>query len=157
MKKLLSLFLLITTILTLSSCSNQGLKYSLKDKKPSTYYYTDVLVKEAKAHGISNVLVLETNLNKERNLKDEDVETLMSFFKSIKTKNFLASAPELTKNPEFRFYITTNGDKYVINVYNEKYIAIFPWDGAYSMDYIDMSSVKPLYNLYSLCKYLYKN
>jgi hypothetical protein len=157
MKRVLSLILLFSILLTFSSCSNGALKYSLKEKKPNTYYYSDLLIKEIKAHGISNVLVLETNLNKEKNLKDEDIKILISFFNSIKTKNFLTSAPELPKKPEYKFYLTIDGDKFVINVYNEKYIGIFPWDGAYSMDYIDMSDVKPLYNLYNQCKYLYKD
>ena len=157
MKKFISLLLLMSILFSFSSCSNQGLKYTLKDKKPNAYYYTNVLIEEIKEHGISNVLVLETNLSKEKNLKSEDVETLYNFFNSIKKTSFLTSTPELPKKPEFRFYITIDSDKYVINVYNEKYISIFPWDGAYSMDYIDMSEVKTLYNLYKLCKYLYKD
>lgn len=157
MKKFLSLLLSMIILLTLASCSNGGLKYSLKEKKPNIYYYTDVLVTDIKTHGISNVLVLETNLNKERNLKDDDFSTMISFFNSIKTKNFLKITPDLPKKPEFRFYVTSNGEKYVINVYNERYIGVFPWDGAYQMDYIDMNDVKTLYNLYNLCKYLYKD
>ncbi|HCW03981.1 MAG TPA: hypothetical protein DGK91_05240 [Clostridium sp.] len=156
MKKLVT-FLLLSSILIISiGCSSDRLKYTLNRQKPNTYYYTAMLAKDIKANGISNVLALETNLNKERNLKDEDVKTLISFFNLIKTKNFLQAAPDLPKKPEFKFYISSGNDKYVVNVYNEKYIGIFPWDGNYSMDYIDMTEVKPLYNLYNLCKYMYQ-
>lgn len=155
MKKLATILLLVSIFVISIGCSNDRLKYTLNRQKPNTYYYTDILVKEIKANGISNVLALETNLNMERNLKDEDIKTLISFFNLIKTKNFMASPPELPKNPEFKFYISSGNDKYIINVYNEKYISIFPWDGNYSMDYIDMTEVKPLYNLYNLCKYMY--
>ncbi|WP_139905199.1 DUF4883 family protein [Clostridium thermarum] len=157
MKKVLSLILLLSALLNLSACSSGALKYSFKGNKPNAFYYTDQLIKEIKAHGITNVLVLETNLNKELNLKDDDKKILISFLNSIKTSNFLTKAPDLPKKPEFKFYITIDDEKFVMNVYNEKYIGIHPWDGAYSMDYIDMSDVKRLYNLHVLCKYLYKN
>lgn len=156
MKKAATILLLISILVISIGCSNDRLRYTLTTQKPSTYYYTENLIKDIKADGISNVLALETNLNKERNLNDEDVKTLVSFFNLIKTQNFLASAPELPKKPEYKFYISSGNDKYVINVYNEKYISIFPWDGNYSMDYIDMTEVKPLYNLYNLCKYMYQ-
>lgn len=156
MKKLATILLIISIFAIAIGCSNDRLKYTLDRQKPNTYFYTDKLVKSINANGISNVLALETNLNKERNLKDEDIKTLISFFNLIKTKNFLESQPQLPKKPAFKFYISSGNDKYVINIYNEKYISIFPWDGNYSMDYIDMSEVKPLYNLYNLCKYMYQ-
>ncbi|SCN21685.1 hypothetical protein N3C_0364 [Clostridium sp. N3C] len=156
MKKLATILLLISIFAISIGCSKDRLKYTLNRQKPNTYYYTDMLVKEIKINGISNVLTLETNLNKERNLKDEDIKSLINFFNLIKTKNFLASSPKLPKKPEFKFYISSGNEKYVINVYNEKYISVHPWDGNYPMDYIDMTDMKPLYNLYYFCKYIFE-
>ena len=158
MKKKRWWFILIITFLFLTGCSSgAALKYSLSGTKPNNFYYTDTMIKDMKSNGISSILVLETNLQKENNLKDDDIQILKNFFNSIKTKNFLSSRPDIPEKPQFRFYIVSGADKYVINVYNEKYIGIFPWDGAYSMDYIDMTDVKTLYNLYNLCKYLYRD
>ncbi|MDP4088415.1 MAG: DUF4883 family protein [Bacillota bacterium] len=156
MKKLVSSFLMLVFLFSFSGCSNSALKYSFQRKKPNNFYYTNALLSQLKDKGFSNVLALEMNLQKEKNLGDADIETVKSFLGSIQAKNFLASCPDLSVQPQFRIYITSGSEKYVINVYNEKYIGIFPWDGSYNMDYLDMSEIKPLYNLYNLCKYLYR-
>ena len=46
-------------------------------------------------------------------------------------------------------------DKYIINVYNKQYISVYPFDGNFSMDYIDMSNIPEAYNLYNLCNFLF--
>lgn len=157
MKRILWSLLLILILCSFTACSGSVLKYSITGKKVSSFFYTDTMAKQIKSEGISSIVALQTNLQKEIILKDEDIDTFNSFFSGLKTKNFLSDVPNIPQNPEFKFYITSGSEKFVINVYNEKYISIFPWDGSFSMDYIDMSGIKPLYNLYNLCKYLYRN
>ena len=52
-------------------------------------------------------------------------------------------------------YFTFKNSKYVINIYNDKYAVVFPWDGKYPMDYINMSKVPIAYNLDGICNYIY--
>ncbi|WP_045516751.1 DUF4883 family protein, partial [Clostridium sporogenes] len=45
--------------------------------------------------------------------------------------------------------------KYIINVYNKQYISVYPFDGNFPMDYIDMNNIPEAYNLYNLCNFLF--
>ncbi|HID0886129.1 TPA: DUF4883 family protein, partial [Clostridium botulinum] len=65
----------------------------------------------------------------------------------------------LEKKPEskplYKIFFTFEKDKYIINVYNKQYISVYPFDGNFSMDYIDMNNIPEAYNLYNLCNFLF--
>jgi predicted aminopeptidase len=98
--------------------------------------------------------VLDTNFYKEKELSQEDIEIIKNFSKSLKISNFIEKPKELPEKPSYKLFITFKKEKYIINVYNEKYLSVYPWDGIYPMDYIDMEGIQAHYNLFSLCKYL---
>lgn len=123
-------------------------------KKPNNYYYTNNVIKYLTLDSNIKVKLLDTNFYKEKELSQEDIETIKSFSKALKKVNFIEKPKELSRKPAYKLFFTFNKEKYIINVYNEKYIAVYPWDGTYSMDYVDMSGTQNLYNLYGLCKYL---
>ena len=43
--------------------------------------------------------------------------------------------------PPYRLYFNFKNKSYVVEVYNEKYLSIYPWDGNYPRDYINMDSL----------------
>lgn len=122
--------------------------------KPNNYYYTNNLAKNLTLETEFKVKLLDTNFYKEKDLSKEDVDTIKNFAKSLKKSNFIDKPKELPDKPLYKIFLTFSKDKYVINVYNEKYIAVYPWDGSYTMDYVDMDGIQTLYNLFGLCKYL---
>jgi hypothetical protein len=122
--------------------------------KPTNYYYTNSLAKNLTLETEFKVKLLDTNFYKEKDLSKEDVDTIKNFAKSLKKSNFIDKPKELPDKPLYKIFLTFSKDKYVINVYNEKYIAVYPWDGSYTMDYVDMDGIQTLYNLFGLCKYL---
>lgn len=158
-KKLAYIIISLLIPIMFSGCSFKIGSYTFNNftvtkKKPNNFYYTNSLSKNLSQESNIKISLLDTNFFKEKSLSKDDVDTVKSFAKSLKKTNFIEKPKDLPEKPAYRLYFSFSKEKYVINIYNEKYIAVYPWDGTYSMDYVDMSSVKPLNNLYGLCKYL---
>ena len=94
---------------------------------------------------------MDTNFYKELELSKDSITTIKDFVHNLKKVNFIDLPKDLPNKPKFKLYLNFDKEKYVINIYTEKYISIYPWDGDYSMDYIDMTGVYLNYNLYGLC------
>ncbi|MCM8710352.1 DUF4883 family protein [Clostridium sp. SYSU_GA19001] len=160
-KKLLNIFIFLIIPVILTGCTVKIGSYTINNftltrKKPNNLYYTNNLVKNLTFETTFKVNALDTNFYKEKELSKEDIDTIKNFTKALKKTNFIEKPKELPEKASYKLYFTFNKDKYVINIYNERYISVYPWDGTYSMDYIDMTGIQPLYNLFNLCEYLYK-
>ena len=138
-------FLLLTVIF--SSCSNP-----ISSKKSSKYYYTNLVAKHLIKDNKIKGNIMDTNFYKEINLSLDDISTIQSFINNLKGSNFINPPKDLPKKPKYKIYLNFQKSKYVINVYNDKYISIYPWDGKFPMDYIDMTGVYLSNNLYGLCE-----
>jgi hypothetical protein len=128
--------------------------FTLTIKKPNLYYYTNLISKLLSKDSNIEVKVLDTNFYKEKELSKDDIITIKNFTKGLKTYNFLEKPKNLPVDPAYKLFLTLDNEKYVINVYNEKYLGVYPWDGSFPMDYIDMTGTSNLYNLFGLCQYL---
>jgi hypothetical protein len=156
-KRTMMIIIFLIILLSFTGCQIKATDLPINHKKPNNYYYTNLLIHNVNQDSSPNISILETNLHKEKVLPKEDMDSLMGFFKSIKTENFFNEKPsDLPQKPVYKIFVTANKEKYVLDVYNEKYVAVYPWDGVYSTDYIDMSSLSNLYNLNGLCKYILK-
>lgn len=129
----------------------------LNKKKPSNYYYTNLLAKNIALCSKYNVQVLDTNFYKTEALTSEDIQIVKSFLNSLKKANFTDKPVSLNKKPEYKifFIFSETNEKYVINIYSKEFISVQPWDGEFTMDYITMSGIPLRYNLYSLSKYAF--
>lgn len=153
------ILLLFALIFSLSGCSFTIGNYkvnnlSVSKKKPNNFYYTNLLAKNLTLSSSSKAIILDTNFYKEKDLRKDDVDTIKKFTKELNKQNFVDKPSDLPAKPLYKLYFTFDKEKYVINVYNERYISVYPWDGTYSMDYIDMNGISPSNNVTSLCKYL---
>lgn len=128
--------------------------FTVTMKKPNKYYYTNNIAKYLIQNSSVKIKLLDTNFYKEKELSQDDIDTIKNFTKALKKANFIEKPKELPQKPTYKLFLTFDKEEYIINVYNEKYIAVYPWDGTYSMDYVDMNGTQNLYNLYGLCKYL---
>lgn len=156
MKKFSILFLFFICITVISGCGIKASDIPFEIKKPNNYFYTNQIIQSIGTGENIKGTLFEFNLHKEKELPKEGVENIMGFFKSLKNINFISKPQDLPDKPQYKLYITTNNEKFVLNVYNEKYLSIHPWDGVYSEDYIDMTEIYTLYNLHGLCKYFFK-
>ncbi|WP_243187053.1 DUF4883 family protein [Clostridium muellerianum] len=124
--------------------------------KPNNFYYTNILAKNLTLEASYKCIILDTNLSKEKEVQNDNKFVVKNMLKSLNKNNFIQKPKDLPDKPAYKMFFTFNKDKLVVNVYNEKFISIYPWDGDYSMDYIDMSGVPLSLNLYSLCKFMFK-
>jgi len=131
-----------------------GCNFTINKKKPSNYYYTNLLAKNLILSTSCKASTVDTNFYKKQTLTQDDVDTIKKFTKALNKKNFISCPKDLPIKPAYKIIIDFDKDKLVINVYNEKYISIYPWDGSYSMDYLNISDIEAGYNLFNLCKYL---
>lgn len=160
MKKKSYIFFIIVIFSTLLIGCSVKLKnvtinnFTVTIKKPNLYYYTNIVSKLLFSNTKLNVKLLDTNFYKEMELSKDDIATIKDFTKALKLYNFIEKPKDLPQKPAYKLFFIFEKEKYIINVYNEKYISVYPWDGIYSMDYIDMTGTQNLYNLYGLSKYL---
>lgn len=158
-KKFLYIIIFLSFQFIFSGCTLKIGTYTINNltvskQKPNNLYYTNNLVKNLKLNSSIKIKLLETNFYKEKELSKEDIDTVKNFANELKKSNFVEKPKDLPEKPVYKLFFTFSKEKYVVNVYNDKYISVYPWDGIYSMDYIDMGGIQPLYNIYGLCKYL---
>jgi len=136
-----------------------GCKYNFNESifiknKPSNYYYTNLLMQDLSKEPPKDLYVLYMNFYKKKDFSKEESSIFSNFFNSLNNASFIGKPKGLPDKPLYKIFITFSESKYVINIYNERYISIYPWDGDYIMDYIDTSKIYRAYNLLGLCKYL---
>jgi hypothetical protein len=153
MKKTTYIFIILISIILLAGCQQNW--SMLSGKKPSNYYYTNLLAKDIKLNKITSCKAIEMNYYRELDVEGENYKKLCSFLDKVNGSSFIAVPKDLPSRPKYKLFFSSSQDKYIINVYNEKYISINPWDGSYDMDYIDISTLPNSINLYELCNFLY--
>lgn len=136
----------------MTGCNKIDVPFSNK-KKPFDFYYTNELAKNIHDEPVYSCTILDTNLYNEKVLSKKDSAIISSFLKELKKNNFMNSRPAVQKKPAYRMFLTFSKNKFVINVYDSRYISVFPWDGCYKEDYIDMDNISVAFNLYNLCHF----
>ncbi|GFZ31760.1 hypothetical protein CSC2_22860 [Clostridium zeae] len=152
MKKLLSLTLILIISLTFIGCSDS--QYINLKKKPSNHYYTEELYKLINNNKFE-ISAFDTDVYKELPAKEEDDKVLIDFIKSLKNDNFIKKPANLPEKPKYKLFVKISADKYVINVYDENVVSVFPWDGVFEEDYLSMDNIPLAYRLDSFCKYVF--
>lgn len=137
-------------------CSTGAPNFPSSGKKPSNSHYTNLLVKAINTDASCSVKIYETNLHKEKDLTKDGIESLRNFFKLLSSSNFIKAPSDIPQKPQYKIFVSIGCEKHVINVYSEKVISIYPWDGSYEMDFIDMSGIYTSYNLHGLCRHFFK-
>lgn len=122
--------------------------------KPNNYYYSSLIMKDLSLEKPVGLYALYMNFYKKKDFSKEDLSTLVNFFNSLNNKSFVEKPATLPEKPLYKIFLAFSENKYVINVYNQNFVSVYPWDGSYNMDYIDTSKMYKAYNLYGLCKYL---
>lgn len=132
-------------------------KKELNKKKPYDFFYTNLLAKNLTFYEEADIEALNISFYKTKELSESDIDTIKDFMKQISQNSFSQKPLDLPEAPKYKlFFSFGNGEKYIINVYNSKYISVFPWDGDLSMDYANMSNIPTRYNIYNLCNYIFE-
>ena len=141
--------MLACILILFTSCSY------LSESKKTNNYYTSNLIGLINTEDDYMCSIFDMNLYKEKDLNVDDFYILGNFTKALNEKSFTKKPNDLDGKSAYKMILTFNKDKYVINVYNSKYVTIHPWDGNEEMDYIDMSNIPLSYNLFYLCNYIF--
>lgn len=156
LKKFLKLiFLIFISCFLLTSCNIAFPIDGLKGKKPNNFYYTNLLAKNITLEKQYKVTISETNFYKGSEINKKDKELIKHFITLLKKENFKTLEKKPKSKPLYKIFFTFEKDKYIINVYNKQYISVYPFDGNFPMDYIDMNNIPEAYNLYNLCNFLF--
>ncbi|WP_461206495.1 DUF4883 family protein [Clostridium sp. DL1XJH146] len=143
--------LLIVSIVLLSY-------YEINKKKPNNYFYTNSIAKNLKISANTEINFFDMNFYKTVHAEETEIDEINLFFDYLSITDFSLKPIDIPKTPKYKIYFTFKDtkEKYVINIYNSKYISVFPWEGDFEMDYVDMSNVPIRYNLYKMCEYIFE-
>jgi hypothetical protein len=142
------LFIILLSLL-LEGCS------LLDTKKPSYNYYSLEVAKLMKADKKMNIKVTDMNYYKSIFLEKEDITTFKQLFTYLKKNNYVNKSSIPSVKPQYKIFFIFDSKEYIMNVYDTKYISVFPYDGDYEMDYINLTGTYNSLNVYNLCKYLF--
>ena len=147
-------FIIITLlILSLQGCVFDDPRYLNIKSKPNDYYYSSLIYKNLKNDEPFTLKVFDTDFYKYYTVDEEDKDILLSFFESLNNDNYLAEL-ETSETAKYELCIEFSKEKYVINIYDNSSVTLYPWDGNFSEDKITMEGVSTYNNLYSFCSYV---
>lgn len=154
MKKLVYVFLFIS-LFSLIGCNT--IEYMNYNKKPNQTYYSDKL-KNSLNSNIQNIKIIENNFFKEINLDENQVKLISEMINEIDSTDVLTDKISIESEKSlFKIYVETKSENFIIDVYGNDVLTIYPWDGIYEKDIVSLSqsplSLKPE----SICKYIFKN
>ncbi|MFL0252341.1 DUF4883 family protein [Clostridium neuense] len=140
----------ILIFICLTAC---GCSFSFNQKKPYIFYYTNELSKNFHTEKQIKASLIDTSYYKNHNLSSDEINDFYNFLSALRKHNYIKRPKDLPNKPLYRLFFTFSKNKYVLDVYNEKYASIYPWDGSYEKDFLNISDIPASINPYSLCKY----
>ncbi|WP_066873676.1 DUF4883 family protein [Clostridium mediterraneense] len=152
MKKIIYIFLLTFISIFFTSCSTY--EYINYSKKPNATYYLDKM-KET-SENINSIRIVESNFFKEIEVNKKDFNLIYDMLGEINKQNILEKY-ELSDNPLYRIYIDISTDKFVIDIYGDDVISIYPWDGNYAKEIYSIKDLALSLKAESIAKYLFEN
>lgn len=154
-KTLYSLLLVLLMSAFFFGCGENTNTIYYNNKKPNNFYYTNLLSKNIKLKSSTKCKAIDMNYYREIELEKDNLSKIAAFLDKLNKENFIEAPHDLPQKPKFKLSFISDNDIYVINVYNNKYISVYPWDGSYEMDFIDMTSIPASLNIFEICKFLY--
>lgn len=136
------------------------LKNPLRISKPSPHFYTDNLIRTLKNYENITISIFYPKTGKNKTIPKDYMEQFYSFIDSIKEDYFIDKTISNLNldSPEYRLTVYVNKKSaFIINLINNKYITIHPWDGTYPPDIIDISSLHTRNNIFNITEFLIKN
>lgn len=150
-KKFTTIFIIILCFsLALTSCSKADI---FTKEKPSLNYHTKNLSEIASKDNVK-IRILDMNIYSEVIVDNEDARIVEDLLKSLKDSNFIQEEPLPTK-PLYKFFIDVASTKYVIDIYGDDIMTLYPWDSDISKDYISLKDTPNAFKLEPFCQYVF--
>lgn len=100
--------------------------------------------------------ILNMTLYKEIAVDEEDNKVFLDMLSTLKDDYFVARPSDLPQSPLYRIYITSGDDRYVLDVYGDDLITIYPWDGVLEKDFISLKNIPNSFKMEPFCKYVFE-
>lgn len=155
MKKFIILILLILTSFNFTGCNLNTAQYIRPKAKPSESYYTNEIQNKINENSEYTLRIFDMDYYKYYEVSTEEHSVLPEFIDSLSTENYSATL-ESDLTPKYKLIIEFSDSKYIINLYDNNVISIYPWDGIFKEDIITMDGISDYYNLYKFCEYAKK-
>ncbi len=152
MKKFYFIFIILLLLFTLNGCTFENPKYINFSTKPNNHYYTDELKNKILNNKKFTLYVFDTNLYKELEVPIEENPILENFISSLTDDNY--SDEKIDIKEPFRLKIVFDDNKYLIKIFNNSVVSIYPWDGNYKEDIISIKDLPLRYNLFDFCNHI---
>lgn len=152
MKRFISIVITLLLLFTLTSCGVENPKYINFSTKPNNHYYTDQLENKILTDENFTLYVFDTNLYKEIEVSKEENPILKNFISSLSLDNYFDN--EIKNKEIYRIKVVFNDDKYLISIFDNSTVSIFPWDGNYKEDIISIKDLPLRYNLLDFCNHI---
>ena len=148
--------------LFLMSCNSSfinTIKTPFRLVKPSEHFYTDALIRNLKSSKDITISIFYPKTGKNKTIPEEYMEKFYLFLDLIEKEDFVRDLHGIdVTSPEYRLTVYINDkSSFIINLLNDRYITIHPWDGSYAPDIIDISSLHTGNNIFNVVDYLVKN
>ncbi|URZ01216.1 DUF4883 family protein [Clostridium felsineum] len=133
----------------LSSCNEL-----IDNKKPFNFYYTNLLSRSFAKEKAVKLSLIDTSYYKNHNLSTSEIVTIKDFLLHLKKHNYINKPSNLPDKPMYKLFLTFSNSKFVMDVYNENYVSVYPWDGHYTKDFLSIKDIPPSCNPYNFCTYI---
>ncbi|WBW95983.1 DUF4883 family protein [Oceanirhabdus sp. W0125-5] len=128
-------------------------------EKPSNNYYINSLcsklIIEDETVNNAEISLLITDYYKHISLPDEHKQSVISSLKTFENHTFEGDYELSNKKPLFKYIIKIQGEKYIVDVYNDNFLTVYLWNGKYPKDKITMKDCYPYENLFQISQYIY--
>lgn len=151
MRKFTKIFLTFLCVsLIFISCTKINSSYK---EKSSLNYHTENL----KSNILNNDLkirILDMNIYSELIVDNEDERILYDLLNNLKDSNFIKKET-LPNKPLYKFFIDLSSEKYVIDIYGDDLITLYPWDSDINKDFLSLKDIPNAFKLEAFCQYAF--
>ena len=103
-----------------------------------------------------SIKVLETKFNAKKTIENDDLVILKNMLKGIDSSVRIEN-PNISTQSLFKIYINDDEKKYVIDLYGDDILSLYPWDGTTEKEFISVKKLPNSLNPESICNYIFKN
>ena len=152
MKRGKLIYIVLILVVVLQGCFLDDPKYVHIKEKGSLNYYSNEMYNEILEGEKYTIEVFYTDVSKTIQIDETESKVIENFMGSLKESNY-KKYKQIDEAEAYQIRIKfENGAKYIIKIYDEKRASVFPWDGIFNEDIIDMEGIPLRYNLYDFCK-----
>lgn len=146
-------FILILGLLTIFLGTYIYKTYTQTTSVYSQFELADL--KEISKEDILNIKIVEKTFYSKKTVEKNDIPIFVEMINNINFDNISDSVLQ-ENNYLFKIYIECEDSKFLIDVYGDDIISIYPWDGLTPKTFLSVSNLPLSIKTESICNYIFK-